>query len=104
MPSFASDEQFLGLLRQEKAGTALRQQVSELFEAARDDVYRYLLTIGLYKEQAQEAAQGVFLRLYPAQSKGETIQIPRAWIFRVAHNLGLKIRAQPHSKRPFDPY
>jgi RNA polymerase sigma-70 factor (ECF subfamily) len=103
MSSFASDEQFVGLIRQEKSGTALQEQVSRLFEEARDDVYRYLLTIGLYPPQAQEAVQEVFLRLYTTLRKGEEIQNLRAWIFRVAHNLGLKVRARQHSERPFDP-
>jgi RNA polymerase sigma-70 factor (ECF subfamily) len=103
MSSFASDEQFVGLIRQEKSGTALQEQVSQLFEEARDDVYRYLLTIGLYPPQAQEAVQEVFLRLYTTLKKGEVIQNPRAWIFRVAHNLGLKLRTRQHSEQPFDP-
>ena len=101
MSSFASDEQFVGLIRQEQTG--LQDRVSRLFEEARDDVYRYLLTLGLYPPQAQEATQEVFLRLYATQRKGETIQNPRAWIFRVAHNLGLKIRARQHSEEPFNP-
>ena len=105
----------MGLIRQEKSGTglqqasalqealALREQVAHLFEAARDDVYRYLLTIGLYPPQAQEAVQEVFLRLYVTLRKGDKIQNPRAWVFRVAHNLGLKIRTRQHFEQPFDP-
>lgn len=103
MSSSASDEQFVGSIRQERSGTGLQDQVSRLFEEARDDVYRYLLTIGLHPPQAQEAAQEVFLRLYATLRKGEEIQNPRAWVFRVAHNLGLKIRSRQHSEEPFDP-
>src|SRR5258708_7072847 len=103
MSSFASDEQFVGLIRQEQTGTSLQDQVTSLFEEAGDDVYRYLLTLGLYPPQAQEAAQEVFLRLYVTLRKGEEIQNPRAWIFRVAHNLGLKIRTRQHSEEPFNP-
>jgi RNA polymerase sigma-70 factor (ECF subfamily) len=44
----------------------------------------------------------VFLRLYATLKKGEKIQNPRAWIFRVAHNLGLKIRMRQNSQAPFD--
>jgi len=80
----------------------LQDQVAQLFEEARDDVYRYLLGLGLYPPQAQEAAQEVFLRLYVTLQKGENIQSPRAWIFRVAHNLGLKIRAKQNTQGPFD--
>lgn len=103
MSSYASDRQFVGLIGQEKSGTALQEQVSQLFEESRDDVYRYLLTLGLYPPQAQETVQEVFLRLYTTLRKGEQIQNPRAWIFRVAHNLGLKIRTRQHSEQPFDP-
>ena len=81
----------------------LQDQVARLFEEARDDVYRYLLSLGLYPPQAQEATQEVFLRLYTTLKKGEQIQSPRGWIFRVAHNLGLKIRARQSSQAVFDP-
>lgn len=82
----------------------LRQQVSQAYLEWRDDVYRYLLTLGLYPPQAQEAAQEVFLRLYAALRKPhEPILNPRAWVFRVAHNLGLTIRARESHLRPFEP-
>src|ERR1700738_3932218 len=103
MSSFPHDEQCVGIIRQERTGTTLQDQVGRLFEEARDDVYRYLLTLGLHPPRAQEAAQEVFLRLYVTMRKGEEIQSPRAWIFRVAHNLGLKIRARQQTEQPFDP-
>src|SRR5690349_23039010 len=102
MPPFASGEQFVHMARQERTGAALQEQVARLFEESRDDVYRYLLTLGLYPPRAQEAAQEVFLRLYATMRKGEEIQNPRAWVFRVAHNLGLKVRARQQSEEPFD--
>src|SRR5471032_1447072 len=103
MSSFPHGEQFVGIIRQERTGTTLQDQVGRLFEEARDDVYRYLLTLGLHPPRAQEAAQEVFLRLYATLRKGEEIRNPRAWIFRVAHNLGLKIRARQNSEEPYDP-
>src|SRR5215475_13289989 len=103
MSSSASDRHLVESMRQERSGTGLQDQVSRLFDEARDDVYRYLLTIGLHPPQAQEAAQEVFLRLYATLRKGEQIQNPRAWIFRVAHNLGLKVRARQHAEEAFDP-
>jgi RNA polymerase sigma-70 factor, ECF subfamily len=95
--------QLVGILRQEHTVSALQQQVSELFEESRDDLYRYLLTLGLHPPRAQEAVQEVFLRLYAALKKGEEIQNRRAWLFRVAHNFGLKTRALQASEDPFDP-
>ncbi len=77
--------------------------MARLFEEARDDVYRYLLTLGLHPPSAQEAVQEVFLRLYTALRKGEEIQNPRAWVFRVAHNYGLKQRERQMAEAPFDP-
>ena len=69
---------------QKRATLTLQDQVGQLFLEAREDVYRYLLSLGLYPPQAQEGAQEVFLRLYATLRKGEDIQNPRAWIFRVA--------------------
>ncbi len=102
MSSFASGEQLVSMLRQEQSGASLQEQVSRLFEESRDDVYRYLLTLGLHPPRAQESVQEVFLRLYATLRKGEEIQNPRAWVFRVAHNLGLKVRARQETEEPFD--
>jgi RNA polymerase sigma-70 factor (ECF subfamily) len=102
MSSYSLGKELTGI-RQAGDAVTLQDQVAGLFEEARDDVYRYLLSLGLYPPQAQEGAQEVFLRLYATLKKGEEIQNPRAWIFRVAHNLGLKIRARQNLQAPFDP-
>lgn len=102
MSALSIGEQLVGILRQDRARSALQSQVSQLFEECREDVYRYLLTLGLYPPRAQEAAQEVFLKLYVSLKKGEEIQSPRAWIFRVAHNHGLKIRARQAAEDTFD--
>ncbi|HKE26447.1 MAG TPA: sigma-70 family RNA polymerase sigma factor [Bryobacteraceae bacterium] len=74
--------------------TQHQEEVTRAFESAREDVYRYLLTLGLPPPQAQETTQEVFLRLYLALEDGERIENTRAWVFRVAHNLGLDMRAK----------
>jgi RNA polymerase sigma-70 factor (ECF subfamily) len=96
-------EELVGSMRQARASAKLQEQVTRLFESARDDVYRYLIGLGLYPPQAQEATQEVFLRLYSALRKGEEIRKPRGWIFRVAHNLGVDIRARQAAESPYDP-
>ena len=103
MSSFSFGKELTGVVGQQRAATTLQDQVAQLFTEARDDVYRYLLGLGLHPPQAQEVAQEVFLRLYVTLKKGEDIQNPRGWIFRVAHNLGLKIRAKQSTQTPFDP-
>jgi RNA polymerase sigma-70 factor, ECF subfamily len=102
MPSYSLGREFTGIIRQDRAAMTLQDQVAQLFLEARDDVYRYLLSLGLHPPQAQEGAQEAFLRLYVSLKKGEDILNPRAWIFRVAHNLGLKIRAKQSTQSPLD--
>ena len=103
MPSDSLREELVGVARDSRSAAKHRDQVAQLFQEAREDVYRYLLTLGLYPPQAQEAAQEVFLRLYSTLRKGEEVLNHRAWIFRVAHNLGLKIRARQNPLVAFDP-
>jgi RNA polymerase sigma-70 factor (ECF subfamily) len=81
----------------------LEETVSRAYVEWRDDVYRYLILLGLHPPQAQEAVQDVFLRLYTTLRKGgEPIRNQRAWIFRTAHNLGLTLRTREAATRPFD--
>jgi RNA polymerase sigma-70 factor (ECF subfamily) len=87
----------------ENVSDALHDQVEKAFEDAREDVYRYLLTLGLWPPQAQEVTQDVFLKLYIALRQGERILNTRAWIFRVAHNHGLNVRAREDFLQPYDP-
>jgi RNA polymerase sigma-70 factor (ECF subfamily) len=95
-------EQLAGVLPSERTGVSLQDEMAQLFEEMREGVYRYALSLGLYPPQAQEATQEVFLRLYAALKRGEAIQNRRAWVVRVAHNLGLKVRAQQTSQPPFE--
>src|SRR5882762_9308538 len=103
MPVNSAGEMLVGILRQERTGDALRNRVAQLFEESRQDVYRYLLTLGLHPPGAQEAVQEVFLRLYVTLKKGEQIENPRGWVFRVAHNYGLKVRERQATETPFEP-
>src|ERR1017187_4799025 len=103
MAAFYMSEELVGMLRQEGAGSALQTQVAQLFEECREDVYRYLITLGLTPARAQDATQEVVLPLYAALKGGEQIESPRGWVFRVAHNWGLKVRALHAAESPFDP-
>ena len=96
-------EQLAGVLPSERTRVSLQDEVAQLFEEMREGVYRYVLSLGLYPPQAQEATQEVFLRLYAALKRGEAIENRRAWVVRVAHNLSLNLRAQQSSQTPFEP-
>lgn len=93
----------MGIIRQPQTSSELQDQVAQLFVDTREDVYRYLLTLGVHPPKAQEAVQEVFLRLYTSLKKGEKIESLRGWVFRVAHNYGLKVRARQASEERFDP-
>ena len=103
MPGFPIGDELVGFLRPDRHVSELQDRVAKFFEESRDDVYRYLLTLGLHPPRAQEAVQEVFLRLYTALKKGEDIQSLRGWVFRVAHNHGLKLRERQASEAPFEP-
>lgn len=66
------------------------ERVEEIYEAERDHIYSYLLYFGVPAGRAQELAQDSFLKLYLKMSKGELIENPRAWLYKVAHNFALR--------------
>ncbi|HKE27966.1 MAG TPA: RNA polymerase sigma factor [Bryobacteraceae bacterium] len=103
MVARSMDGHLAQILSHDRGLPALQAQVTQLFEECREDVYRYLLTLGLDAARAQESAQEVFLRLYASLKKGEQIQNPRGWIFRVAHNYGLKVLTRQSAEYSFEP-
>jgi len=68
---------------------AVQQRVADVYSAARDGVFRYLLALGLGAAGAQEVTQDAFLRLYVALRDGAAIEDPKAWVYRVARNAGV---------------
>ena len=82
----------------------LSDRVTQAYVATRDDVYRYLLTFGVTPAEAQEIAQEVFLRMFVSLKNGDDIQNPRAWAFRVAHNLGINKKTRTKPMLPVDTY
>ena len=80
----------------------IEEQFQALYSEAREDVYHYLLTFQLDPASAQDATQEVFLRLYSAWKNNDEIRNPRAWVFRVAHNLGLTIRKRSARWEPVE--
>ena len=68
MSSRSVGEKLAGMVRQERTGTTLQDQVAQLFLESRDDVYRYLLNLGLFPPQAQIfASESRITRFAPAQ-------------------------------------
>jgi RNA polymerase sigma-70 factor, ECF subfamily len=74
------------------APSADEQEVIQLFDELRNRLLRYLLALGLPVHEGEEVIQEVFLALFQHLQRGRSRQNLRGWIFRVAHNLGLKRR------------
>jgi RNA polymerase sigma-70 factor (ECF subfamily) len=67
----------------------LEQEVANLFHALRGSIYRYLLCRSMSPSEAEEIVQEAFLRLYHHLASGGKEDNLRAWLFRVAHNIGI---------------
>ena len=62
-------------------------ETEELFSQVRGALMRYLRHHLDDASAAEDIAQEGFIRFYQARSQGEVITQPKAWLFRVAHNL-----------------
>ena len=82
---------------------SLQEQVAVVYQEYREDVYRYLLLLGLPPGQAQETAQEAFLRMYVTLRNGTQIRHSRAWVFTVAHNLALNLKQAEAGTHALDP-
>lgn len=78
----------------------LDEQVETLFQENRRAICAYLVYLGVSRDEAQEFTQEAFLRLYQSMRQGAVIENARAWLFRVAHNLGTKVRSGDRYFRP----
>jgi RNA polymerase sigma-70 factor (ECF subfamily) len=78
--------------RQQAENPPYHEEILLLFEQYRDPLLRYLLTFGLTVGDSEETVQEVFLALFQHLQRGKPRSNLRAWLFRVAHNLGLKRR------------
>jgi RNA polymerase sigma-70 factor (ECF subfamily) len=71
---------------------ALALQVTQLFELYRNPLFRYLSTLGLPEDDAEEVIQEVFLALFRHLKAGKPQDNLRGWVFRCGHNLAVKLR------------
>jgi RNA polymerase sigma-70 factor, ECF subfamily len=79
--------------------TPLEIEVTQLFDQLRLPLFRYLSSFGLAAQDSEEVVQEVFLALFLHLRSDKPRTNIQAWIFRVAHNLGLK-KFQANRKAP----
>lgn len=61
--------------------------LTALFEAHGDDLFRHALLRISERERAVELTQEVYLRVWKYLQKGETIDSPRSFMYRILNNL-----------------
>jgi len=62
---------------------------ARLFEEHGARIYRYCLARLRSREEAEDAVQSTFLRVYQALRKGQVPRHEEAWLFKIAHNVCL---------------
>jgi len=75
-------------------GSTLEEEIVGLFDLLREPLLRYLSGLGLPMADGEEIVQEVFLSLFQHLRRGGDRTNLRGWVFRVAHNLGLKRRSR----------
>ena len=83
-----------GLAPERVRDSRLEDEVVALFDQFRDRLLRYLLSFGLTVQDGEEVIQEVFLSLFQHLQREKPRENLRGWLFRVAHNLGLKKREE----------
>lgn len=74
---------------------APEREVMDLFDRFRTPLLRYVTGFGLPVQDAEEIVQEVFLSLFQHLRRGKSRENLAGWVFRVAYNLALKLRASP---------
>ena len=64
----------------------IEQEIAILYELEAPGMLRYAVKIAGNRATAQDALQEAFFRFFIARSAGQTIQSPKAWLFRVIRN------------------
>lgn len=72
-----------------RADLTAEQRIAALYEAHRDELFRFLVGQGIEPSVAQELAQDVFVKLFVAIQKDTEIESEQAWLFGVAAKLAV---------------
>jgi RNA polymerase sigma-70 factor (ECF subfamily) len=69
----------------------IEDKITGLFEALRGSIHSYLVAVFGFvtAAEAEDITQDAFLQLHRMMQKGNQIDNPRAWLFRVAHNRAI---------------
>jgi RNA polymerase sigma-70 factor (ECF subfamily) len=74
-----------------RLSAALEEQVLALYDEYRPRLFRYIRSMNLNRDQAEEVIQETFMRLTTRLLKNDDIENVPGWIVRVAHNYAVDL-------------
>jgi len=78
-------------IRQQQVSTALGQRILALYDEFRPRLFRYICSLNLSRDQAEEVIQETFLRLTTQLMQESYMENVQGWIVRVAHNIAIDL-------------
>lgn len=81
-------------LDRNRPAPSLQDEVALLFGQLRTPMLRYLSTLGLPAQEAEEVTQETFLALFRHLRDKKPRTNLKAWVFRTGHLMGLKARGR----------
>jgi RNA polymerase sigma factor (sigma-70 family) len=79
----------LAALRSRPAADSAESKTADLYEQYGQDIYRFCSRRLRSHEEAEDAVQNTFLRVYGALRKGIVPEFETAWLYKIAHNVCL---------------
>src|SRR5438876_7230223 len=73
-------------------------EVTTLYRELRKPLLRYLVCLGLSRDEAQDVVQDAFLSLQRHLASNGTQENIRGWLFRVAHNQARNRQTSYHRR------
>ncbi len=111
LPAFGSDDRKLSLIGrlngagkegkidQQRLSVELGERILALYDEFRPRLFRYIRSMNLNRDQAEEVIQETFMRLTIRLLKDDDIDNVQGWIVRVAHNFAVDL----HKKKLREP-
>jgi RNA polymerase sigma factor (sigma-70 family) len=87
----AEGETLRGEWTQPRLSDDAYERIMALYDEYRPRLYRYLRTLGMGRDWADEVIQEAFMRLTVKLLANDDIKNVRAWVIRVAHNLAMDV-------------
>ena len=83
---------------------SVEARICMLFEACRQPVFNYAISIGATPAVAEEVVQEGFLRLFNELNRGRRLDRVRGWLFRVVRNLVIDRSRTLSREMPLDDF